>query len=277
MIGQANGRFKIGRTVAGADGEHIFQPGIAPALDDLFAVRAKLFVVQVAVRIDQLHEVLTLAPPEKGGRPERAGLTDLGLYFRRAPTGMSSWKPASTGLPPSTLAATIMPCDSMPRSLRGCRFATITTLRPTQLFRLVGHGDSGDDGARLGFADIDFQMQQLVGALHRLGGYHLADAQIDLREIVDRNGASSGGGRCGFRLFAEQERSAGPSLRFRAPAFFRWRLSLRCAGRPPAILPICLAGREFAPHQLVRSHVFERLRGMPSCVQIFTVDAGITG
>ena len=32
---------------------------------------------------------------------------------------------------PSTLAATIIPLDSMPLSLRGCRLATMTTLRPT--------------------------------------------------------------------------------------------------------------------------------------------------
>ncbi len=53
------------------------------------------------------------------------------VYFRRAPTGTSSRNPASTGLPSPREAATIMPFDSRPRSLRGCRLATITTLRPT--------------------------------------------------------------------------------------------------------------------------------------------------
>ena len=52
-------------------------------------------------------------------------------YFSRAPLGTSSRKPASTGTPSSPSdAATIMPCDSSPRSLRGARLATITTLRP---------------------------------------------------------------------------------------------------------------------------------------------------
>jgi hypothetical protein len=42
------------------------------------------------------------------------------FYFSFAPTGTSSRKPASTGLPSSpTDAATIMPFDSSPRSLRG--------------------------------------------------------------------------------------------------------------------------------------------------------------
>ena len=54
----------------------------------------------------------------------------ISIHFSRAPTGTSSRNPASTGLPPSSEAATIMPFDSMPRSLRGCRLATITTLRP---------------------------------------------------------------------------------------------------------------------------------------------------
>ena len=55
------------------------------------------------------------------------------LYFSLAPTGTSSKKAASTGFPPSSDAATIMPFDSSPRSLRGARLATITTLRPTSV------------------------------------------------------------------------------------------------------------------------------------------------
>src|SRR5271169_3339886 len=52
-------------------------------------------------------------------------------YFSLAPTGTSSRNPARTGTPSSPRdAATIIPCDSNPRSLRGARLATITTLRP---------------------------------------------------------------------------------------------------------------------------------------------------
>ncbi len=70
-----------------------------------FAVGIELGSIQVTMRIDQPH-------------------------FRRAPTGTSSRKPTSTGGVSSSEAATIMPWDSMPRSLRGCKLATITTLRP---------------------------------------------------------------------------------------------------------------------------------------------------
>ena len=62
--------------------------------------------------------------------PQESSLDSSTYYLRRAPMGTSSRKPASTGLPPSMEPATIIPLDSMPRSLRGCRLATITTLRP---------------------------------------------------------------------------------------------------------------------------------------------------
>src|SRR5690242_20351051 len=105
LVGQTDAGFKIRRTVACADDQHAFDAGSQGAVDDSFAVGIELRVIQVAVTID---------------------------HFRRAPTGTSSRKLASTGLPPSSEAATIIPCDSRPRSLRGARLATITTLRPTR-------------------------------------------------------------------------------------------------------------------------------------------------
>src|SRR5579864_8240927 len=68
-------------------------------------------------------------------RAEGQRLTTNGqrrFHFSLAPTGTSSRKLASTGFPFSSDAATIMPFDSRPRSLRGARLATITTLRPTR-------------------------------------------------------------------------------------------------------------------------------------------------
>ena len=60
-----------------------------------------------------------------------ASITRRINYFRRAPTSTSSWKPVRTGRPSGpTEAATIMPLDSTPRSLRGARFTTTATLRP---------------------------------------------------------------------------------------------------------------------------------------------------
>ena len=89
---------------AGADRHHHLHARGQRTLDYLRPVRIEFFVIQVTMRIHQAH-------------------------FKRAPTAMSSWKPASTGLPPSTDAATIIPLDSMPFNLRGCKFATMTTLR----------------------------------------------------------------------------------------------------------------------------------------------------
>src|ERR1700756_3390338 len=54
-------------------------------------------------------------------------------YFNLAPIGTSSRKLASTGLPPSSDAATIIPLDSSPRIFLGARFATMTTFLPTSV------------------------------------------------------------------------------------------------------------------------------------------------
>src|SRR5579883_340506 len=105
LIGQPDGYAQVRRPVAGADGQHALDPRRARPGDDRFAILREARVIQMAVRVDQRH-------------------------FSRAPTGTSSRKPANTGEPPSSEAATIMPSDWMPRSLRGFKFATMTTLRP---------------------------------------------------------------------------------------------------------------------------------------------------
>src|SRR6185295_17626240 len=94
-----------GRTFTRADDHHALDSRRESAVDCGLPVGIELGIIQVTVTID---------------------------HFRRAPTGTSSRKLARTGLPPSSDAATIIPCDSRPRSLRGARFATITTLRPTR-------------------------------------------------------------------------------------------------------------------------------------------------
>ncbi len=54
-IRQANCGLEIRRTVTGADRKHVFDSGGARALDDRFAVGVKLAVIQMAMRIDQVH------------------------------------------------------------------------------------------------------------------------------------------------------------------------------------------------------------------------------
>ena len=101
---QSHGRFQIRRTLAGTDRQQPLDPGLARPRDHCLAVFVKARIVEMAMRVND-HE-------------------------RRAPTGASSGKPTNEGLPPSSVAATIMPFDSTPRILRGLRLATIATLRP---------------------------------------------------------------------------------------------------------------------------------------------------
>src|ERR1700682_2291469 len=105
-VSEPDRSLQIRRTAAGSDGQHSLHARIKSPRDGVLAVGVELLTVQMAMRIDKRH------------------------YFRRAPIGISSRTPASTGFPPSSDAATIIPFDVRPRSLRGCRFATITTLRP---------------------------------------------------------------------------------------------------------------------------------------------------
>ena len=58
-------------------------------------------------------------------------------------------------------------------------------LAAKDLLGLVRLGDSGHDGARLGLADIDLEVEQLIGAFDGLGGEDQADAEIDFGEVVD--------------------------------------------------------------------------------------------
>src|SRR6266852_5148941 len=106
FLGYPDAGLKIRRAIAGSNRDHVLDPRIQRALDYFFAIGVKLLTVQMTVGVDQAH-------------------------FSLAPTGTSSRNPASTGLPPSSEAATIMPFDSTPRSLRGARLATMTTFRPT--------------------------------------------------------------------------------------------------------------------------------------------------
>ena len=94
-------------------------------------------------------------------------------YRTRVPGGTRSSTATRIGVPPSGLAASTMPFDSMPISLAGFRLATMTIVRPDELLGLVALGDAGDDRARLGLADVDGQLDQLLRLRHRLGLEHL--------------------------------------------------------------------------------------------------------
>ena len=78
----------------GTDRKHTSYTRINGALDNFIAIIAEAAVVQVHMRIDELH-------------------------FKRAPGSMSSWNPVNTGGPSGREAATIIPRDSIPRSFLG--------------------------------------------------------------------------------------------------------------------------------------------------------------
>src|SRR5579862_6916250 len=110
---------------AAADGQDGLDARGLRAGEHRFAIGVEVSGVHVRVGIHQLQR----------GRNGCGFVHDLWAagYFSRAPRGTSSRKPASTGLPSGAEAAKIMPLDSTPRSLRGSRFRTTTTLRPTSL------------------------------------------------------------------------------------------------------------------------------------------------
>ena len=107
-----------------ASGAGAFQHG--------FAVVRELREIDVRVGVDEFHG--------RCARRQIVGcVTDFTSAtvsrrrepYERAPTSTSSRKPARTGRPSGPAeAATIMPLDSTPRSLRGARLMTTATLRP---------------------------------------------------------------------------------------------------------------------------------------------------
>src|SRR5258707_2354615 len=111
LLGDLDGAIERPRSSATANGQNALQAGFAGAGEHFVAIAVEFVAFQMSVGID----VQECSP----------------RYFSLVPTGTSSRKPASTGLPSSpTEAAKIIPLDSIPRSLRGARLATSTTLRP---------------------------------------------------------------------------------------------------------------------------------------------------
>src|SRR5690348_462964 len=106
LLSDADGAIECAWSSAAADRQNGSHACAASAFEHFRAICVESRTFEMRVRIDQ-H------------------------YFSRAPMGTSSRKLARTGWPLSpTEAATIMPFDSMPRSLRGWRLATITTFMP---------------------------------------------------------------------------------------------------------------------------------------------------
>ena len=75
-IGQADGGFEIGRTVAGADGHHALDAGRARALDDGVAVGVELWIVQM----DSANRSASLQARPDGDVFEEAGEHGLAAF-----------------------------------------------------------------------------------------------------------------------------------------------------------------------------------------------------
>src|SRR2546427_11285180 len=128
LLSELNSAVKRSRPRAAADGDNAINASFAGLRNHLLTVRVELFHFEVSVGIyENQSAVLShqqLAKPTRQRQPSAV------VYFNLVPTGTSSRKLASTGFPPSGEAATIIPFDSSPRSFRGARFTTMTTLRP---------------------------------------------------------------------------------------------------------------------------------------------------
>ena len=109
FLSESNPGIECWRAVAVSNGDHRLYSGLASAGDDLLAIGVELLAIEMCVRIDE-HQKSDLRPPpwhlslrfKMTGQP----------YLSRAPMGTSSKKLASTGFPPSSDAATIIPFDS---------------------------------------------------------------------------------------------------------------------------------------------------------------------
>ena len=99
------GLFQFNRIIGGENYQRTGQTCVPRALDDGIEIRTELRARDVAVRIDH--------------RTRQPGST---------PSGTAT----SVGLPPSGLAASSIPFDSIPINFAGLRLATTTTMRLTR-------------------------------------------------------------------------------------------------------------------------------------------------
>ena len=100
------------RPFADTDGENGLHAGVPGAGEQRVAVFGVARAVEMGVGVDHYLKPLILLQP----------CADLDVFEKTGEDRLA-------GLPSE--AATIMPFDSRPRSLRGARLATMTTLRPT--------------------------------------------------------------------------------------------------------------------------------------------------
>ena len=257
----------------------VCDPGLARTRDHLLAVGIELLAIEMCVRIDEHDLVLVV-----GQTACRSAVAAGDAYFSRAPTGTSSKKLASTGLPPSSDAATIIPLDSSPRSLRGADWPRSPLCGQPEF---PGHRLRRCPPDLAHFRpNIDFQPQQFVGLRHSLRDFHLPDAQFDFGKIVDRDlsvleAAAARRRRHGSSVFSSvPEESPSCRLLHAGPLCCSsicciLSMALLSARGNTGYLSQFRAERQLAPFRSVRSNFLMSPR--PICCQILAVASGITG
>ena len=162
---------------------------------------------------------------------------------RAFPGGGGSSNDTSIGLPPSGLAASTMPFDSMPISLAGFRLNTITTVRPTSASGSYASAMPATS-VRCSVPTSTEQLQQLLRLRHALGREHLRDAKLDLHEVVDGNAIGAGEAGAVPAGAAPLGRRCRRGLRWRAAAKgWCWLIVCHLLAIPPRIVRCAEKGR----------------------------------
>src|SRR3546814_10732716 len=76
--------------------------------------------------------------------------------------------------------------------LARCKVGDEHHVAADQLFRFaVAGADAGEDLPLAQFSGVEFETQQLVGALDEFAGHDLTDAQVEPGEVVDADGGDA--------------------------------------------------------------------------------------
>ncbi len=205
-------------------------------------------------------------------------------HFRRAPTGMSSWKPASTGLPSFTegrhdhVRSTPITPFSLPR----------LQIWPTEMVTLRPAMRIGSTARRLrrfrprwcagcSFADVHRHVHELGGVFHGLGGEHQADAQS--RPSGSPSMAILGGPfDYGLGLLAEHARGCAAVTSASSSRILSTAGLSSMRGKTPDDLHRSSDPAFSPPHARESKRTrFGVASGMPSCAQILRVLSGRIG
>ena len=254
LFGLANGHREIGRAVARADGQNIFQS----------ASRARWMTA--ADRRRTAHR-------QDGSGNRRVPPISTERRRARFPGRIRA---RANRL--RELAATIMPCEVSAAEFARFEIGDDGDFAADEFFGLIGEGDAGDDGARLGFADVDGEVQEFVGALYVSAVLISPTRRSTLMKssmVMVGARAVVGGGLGGFGVVPEQGGLTGFFDFFEISASFRWRLGFDAREDGGDFTKFLTGGRWPQWRSLVGTE--SRGRVKPSCCQIFAPMSGRTG